>query len=341
MEKKKIIRLVCAVGSAVSAFILTRFLGHLVIGSTLGNTAYAVSAPLMLPLEILAALSAAWLFVPRSEKTEDYEEDEYIEELEEIYASRDEVIPELDESAYPELFKKQTEAEETADAFIRPDIKKLLHEQSGKIQNTPAPEEKEDILGDIPQKEQKDYSLYEDIPAELPEDYVPYEYEEEEDSEEEYDEEEYELPKIPAIAVKATVMLVASLLAVILPVNTATVYYRDKVAVRRPFSVKEYYITDAEYYTVGVKLTGDVSMKLSFSDDSKHEFIVPSSVIKSESFKESFSSGYGYAAFCSRLLNRSYIEKRFDDLTSLSPPASLSQSDMAYIEEITETEIDY
>ena len=77
-------------------------------------------------------------------------------------------------------------------------------------------------------------------------------------------------------------------------------------------------------------------MKLHYKNVHEQEFI-PSASIKSKEFTSSFSSEYAYAAFCNRLLNRSGVEKRFDDLTSLSPNASLSDSDLAYIEEITET----
>ena len=336
MDKNKIIRIVCAVGSAISVFFITRFLGFLVIGNTLGNTSYALSAPLMLPLEILAALAAVWLYIPRTAHEEEYVEDEYIEELEEVYEAEPTSLPELDESAYPELFKsKDTESESVS--FNRPDISRLIREQGGEVKKPDEPQEKEDILGKIEAEKSFDYSLYEDIPTELPEDYVPYEYEEEAEEAEDY--EEYEIPKIPPLAIKLPALFIASLLAIFLPINAATVYSPDTITVRRPFMAKEYAITDAEYYTVGVKLSGDVSMKLHFKDGHEQELVFPTALIESKSFKSSFSSEYGYAAFCNRLLKRSEVEKRFEELTSLSPSSALSEKDLAYIEEITETNI--
>lgn len=334
MDTKKIIRIICAIGSALSIFFITRYLSLLFIVNTLGNTAYAISAPLMLPLEILAALVTIWLFVPHTTYEEEFEETELEEKTEEIITTKHTAFTDFDESAYPELFNYK-KADEQSTSFDRPDIRSIIHQQSGDVEEAQMPEEKDDILGTIAEKKSPDYSLYADLPSELPEDYVPYEYEDEQENEEDV-EEEYELPVISPLVTKLVALLVSSLLAIFLPFNTATVYSLDAVTVRRPFSVKEYAITDAEYYTIGVKLSGDASMKLHYKNGHEQE-LIHSASIKSKEFTSSFSSEYAYAAFCNRLLNRSGVEKRFDDLTSLSPNASLSDSDLAYIEEITET----
>ena len=333
MDTKKIIHIICAIGSALSVFFITRYLSLLVIVNALGNTAYAISAPLMLPLEILAALVTIWLFVPQSNTEEELDEAELEESFEESFSEEPTAVTDFDESAYPELFNYKGAKKESL-SFDRPDISSIIHQQGGEVEDVQLPEEKEDILGKIAETKSADYSLYEDLPSELPEDYVPYEYEEE--PEDEDYEEEYELPVIPPLVTKAVALFTASLLAIFLPFNAATVYTLDAVTIRRPFSVKEYAITDAEYYTIGVKLSGDASMKLHYKNGHEQELIF-SAAIKSKEFTSSFSSEYAYAAFCSRLLKRSGKEKRFDDLTSLSPNASLSDSDLAYIEEITET----
>ncbi len=347
MDKKNKIRLICAVGSGISTFLITCFLSILIIKTTLGNTVYAISTPLLFPLCIIAALLVCRIFLPGDRYAEGLETEENELNSDEYNANSKETedcFPQLDESAYPELFAKKQQTE-TDLQFSRPDIRKLIREQSGESEisvDTDENEKKDDDIEELLHIEAKKASeinsIYNDIPEELPDGYVPYEYEDETDEDEEDDEyEDYAEPRISKVILRIIIGIAASALAVILPINCATVYTADSIKIKRPFSEKEYQLTDADYYTVGVTLTGDLSLKSHFKNGKEFDLVIPSTVIKSDSFKGNFSSEYGYAAFCNRLLKRAEVEKRFDDLTSLSYSSALSQSDIAYIEEITET----
>ncbi len=339
MDRKNTIRVVCTLAIAICVLLTTCFLSLLFIRTTLGNTSYAVKIPLLIPLCLLALLISTRIFSVSDASQDEYEEiDEGNTEDQNFEVTQSYDSPEFDESAYPELFKNKLKAD--VEQITRPDIKALLHQQMGEVEiKTEAPT-KEDIPEISLEIKKNDPvpSLYSDIPTELPEDYVPYEYNEEEDAPED-DEEYYEITPFHKVIAKVAATLVASILAIILPINFATVYSPDTITVRRPFIAKEYHITDANYYTVGVKLSGDISMKLHFDDGEEKELIFPNSVIQSQGFKNNFSSKYAYAAFCNRLLARSGVEKRFDDLVSLSPSDTLSQKDLAYIEEIAEIDL--
>ncbi len=341
MKNKNTIRIVCAVGAAISIFLITCFLGLLLIRIALGNTAYAVKIPLLLPLCAIAAILTGNIFSFENEPETEYDEEDVSEEISEQSTIESYTPPQLDESIYPELFSKSFRETETV-SFERPDIKQILREQGQDAEDTAPPEtaeteKEEDPIFSFDKSNQEEKALYMDLPDELPEDYVAYEYEE--DSEEDFEEEEYIAPRIPRVIIRITAALIAIILAIFIPINCSTVYSNDSITIRRPFSEKHYPITDADYYTVGVTLTGDVSMKLHFEDDREFEMIVPATTIKSGNFKSNFSSGYAYAAFCNRLLIRSDVEKRFDDISSLDPSPALSQKDLAYIAEITEIDL--
>ncbi len=340
MNRKNYIRIVCSIVVTISVFIMTCFFGMLLIKTTLGSTSYAVSIPLLLPLALIPTFISSRIFSVTSNEEIEYEEENAETEYEETEESDSIVLPQLDESAYPELFQnKQTQ--EAALKTSRPDIKALLHEQSGEFEAEIIKEEKEELPDDFLlnlKEPEKKCSLYEELPTELPEDYVPYEYDSEEENVEDY-EEEYTITPLHRVVAKIILTLVSAALAIILPINCATVYSTSSVTVRRPFSKTEYVFENADYYTVGVKLTGDISMKLHFSDGTEKELIYPDYAVTSEGFKNSFSSKYAYAAFCNRLLKRSGVEKKIGDLVSLTPSAGLSQKDIAYIEEITEVDL--
>lgn len=340
---KKFIRILIAIAAGLLAVFITAFLGYSVIIKVLGDTAYAVKAPLLPFLCLISAIATMFIFFTGGifgEEMYDEEdtEEEFISNVSEIAPSTGEELEE-----YPE-FSRRISAE-VSEPITRPDIKKIIEEQKGSV----ASEENETIL------EEDDYlssfkpkapvtadsdPIYDNIPSELPENYVPYE-EDEEDVTDEEDEEEYEYSlRISPIGVRIFIALLCCVLAVILPINTATVYSPDKITVRRPFSVKEYSLSDAESYTVSVKLSGDVSMKVRFSDGTEKELICSSYDVISDQFDSNYSSAYGYAAFCDRLMKKKGITKHIGDLTSLSPSLALSEKDLAYIEEITETKLD-
>ena len=309
MDKKNKIRLICAVGSGISTFLITCFLSILIIKTTLGNTVYAISTPLLLPLCIIAALLVCRIFLPGDRYAEELESEENELNSDEYNANSKETedcFPQLDESAYPELFAKKQQTE-TDFQFSRPDIRKLIREQSGESEisvDTDENEKKDDDIEELLHIEAKKASeinsIYNDIPEELPDGYVPYEYEDETDEDEEDDEyEDYAEPRISKVILRIIIGIAASALAVILPINCATVYTADSIKIKRPFSEKEYQLTDADYYTVGVTLTGDLSLKSHFKNGKEFDLVI--------------------------------------DLTSLSYSSALSQSDIAYIEEITET----
>lgn len=342
MKSKNTIRVVCAVGAVISIFLITCFLGLLLVRIALGNTAYAVKIPLLLPLCAIAAILTGNIFSFENELETEFEEEDIKEEITETPAIKSYTPPQLDESIYPELFSKSFDETETV-SFERPDIKQILREQRQESEEASPTDEaeaenEEDPIFSFAKSAKEEKTLYMDLPDELPEDYVAYEYED--DSEEEnFEEEEYIAPRIPRVIIRITAALIAIISAIFIPINCSTVYSNDSITIRRPFSEKHYSITAADYYTVGVTLTGDLSMKLHFEDDREFEMIVPSTAIKSGNFKSNFSSSYAYAAFCNRLLTRSDIEKRFDDISSLDPSPALSQKDLAYIAEITETDL--
>ncbi len=340
MSKKSIIRIICAFVIAVAVFFITRMLCFLVIDMTLGNTAYAVNAPLMLPLQLIAAFASIRLFTIPEDVSIDFEEEIYADEALDEVTKAERTVIDLDESTYPELFETRNTTKNIPSA--KPDIKSIISKQKSELAEEKIEEaEVDDLLSsfnsDIDDSEQIS-SIYDDIPSELPDDYKTYEevYDNgmDTDDDEAEDADEYDIPRIPPLVSRMALFLICSVLAVLLPINAATVYSPDKIIKRSLFSQKEYTITEADHYTVGVKLSGDISMKLHFSDGSEHQLIMPSFVTKSSRFSSSFSSQYGYAAFCDRLLQRNGINKIYDDLTSLSPSPALYETDIAYIEEI-------
>ena len=343
MKDKNTIRIICAAAASVSVFLVTCFLGLLLVKTSLGNTAYAVKMPLLLPLCITAAILTGNIFTFENEPSDDYDENESEEVLTEQTKPESYIPPQLDESIYPELFMQQKKETETV-SFERPDIKQIIKDQGSVIEkdlsstmNEDEPEE--DPLSEFTTNEDKENTLYMDLPDELPEDYVAYEYEDEgEDESVDFEGDSYSL-RIPKVIIRIAAALLGAVVAVLLPINCSTVYSPDSITVRRPFSERQYPLTNAEYYTIGVTLTGDVSMKLYFEDEREFEMIIPATTFKSQNFKNNYSSGYAYAAFCNRLLERSDIEKRFEDISSLAPSPALSPKDMAYIAEITESDI--
>lgn len=340
MDKRKIIRIVCATGVALTTFLLTGFLAYIFMMQVLGNTSYAAYTPLALPLQLLSSLISIRIFTYSEdsyrEDDEDPEYDEYMTEQTDEPTEGQINIPE-----YPEFFSGEVEEEKSG--YAPPDIKEFIRQQKAEyepeVQETDIVDD--DFLNSFKNNSKADEEkslLYNDIPTELPEDYVPYE-EETEDEAYDYDDEYEELPRIHPLISRITLTIASAALAILLPINFATVYTPGSVIIRRPFSVKEYSLKEANSYSVGVKLSGDVSMKVSFSDGSQKELIFSGTAHKSKQFANNYSSQYGYAAFCDRLLQESGIEKSLGDLTSLSPSPALSDSDIAYIEEITESDL--
>ncbi len=338
---KNKIRIICAVAASISIFLITCFLGLLLVRIALGNTTYAVKIPLLIPLCAIAAILTGNIFSFDTEVNDEYEEDEPTEEHEDLISHENYTPPQLDESLYPELFS-QGPKEESSISFKRPNIKQILREQFKEAEisseSSPIVKTNEDPVFSFSNPEKESADIYSDIPKELPGDYVAYDYEEEDDDEV-FDDEESYTPRIPRVILRITAALIAVIAAIFIPINCATVYSPDSITVRRLFAEKHYSLTDADYYTIGVDLTGDISMKLHFKNGKEFSLLVPETAIKSGSFKNNFSSKYAFAAFCNRLLERENVEKRFEDLVSLSPSDALSQKDFAYIEEITETNL--
>ena len=327
-----------------SIFILTGLLGNILIRNSLGNTAYAVSTPFMLPLQIIAALVSVSVFTVRDDEknfadiTEEAEE-EYVSNVTDVIDT-----DKIDMSEYPE-FSKDISADNSESPVVRPDIKSIIAEQKSEIlihEDTDSHTEDDEFLRSFvsPVTHTADSSsVYDNIPTELPEDYIPYEEDEEDEPDEEYEDEEQYKQRIPPIFIRIVASVICAIIAIILPFNTCTVYYPNKVTMRSPFSVKEYAIEDANAYTVGVKLNGDVSLKARFGDGKECELVISENTIRSDSFDSSYSSPYEYAAFCDRLMKQKGIQKNIDDLKSLIPSPALSDEDLAYIEQIMESKL--
>ncbi|MBQ8475297.1 MAG: hypothetical protein IJ499_06545 [Clostridia bacterium] len=340
MDKDRILRLVLGLFSGVTVFLLTGSLVNLALSGSIGATAYAISMPLMLPLRLLASLLCFSLFFAKKHDDEAYEEAEEEEaEIEGEASYQSNYTTEFDTDIYPEFQKKDTaiKYEETPPTVSRPDIRKILGEQKGEA----VFEEKEseappsDWVTELYGKSDDNTAsadLFDELPAELPEEY---EYFEEEDTEEEYDGEYYRREVHP-LAIRLPLAFIAFVLAIFIPLNTATVYTADAIVQKRIFKTDRYELSEATHYTVGVKLNGDVSLKAHFPDSKEFELNYGQSFSENDKFSEMFSSPYGYAAFCKRLLNENGVTKNTEDLRSLEIPASLSDKDIEYIYEITE-----
>ena len=107
MKDKNTIRIICAAAASVSVFLVTCFLGLLLVKTSLGNTAYAVKMPLLLPLCITAAILTGNVFTFENEPSDDYDENESEEVFTEQPKPESYIPPQLDESIYPELFMQQ------------------------------------------------------------------------------------------------------------------------------------------------------------------------------------------------------------------------------------------
>lgn len=342
MNKEKVLRFALALFSSVSVFLICVFLSFLLMEKALGGIAYAANTPWLIPLGLLASLLCFSLFYTKKASMDEEYEAEEEAEFETEYTREDiaDYGTEFDSEIYPE-FKKSEEIPEAEEEnlFSRPDIKKLIGEQKGEAPDgdeptkAPPSDWEKELYGEKNEAPRSaSYELMADLPTELPEDYVPYE----EEQENEEEEEEYYSREIPPLAIRLPLALIAVVLAIFIPVNTATVYTPDKIIKRNIFQVSEYTLTAATNYTVGVKLNGDVSLKLHFPDGESFEANYNSIFFTNDKFNANFASSYGYAAFCDRLLQKHGVSKNFDDLRSLDIPLSISDKDYEHVYEITD-----
>ena len=332
VQNKRVIRIFIAVLAGFATLMFTRWASVLCIEQKLGNGAYAVTVPLFSVLSLLAALAMVVLLFPKSAHSETSEDEDEVEELAEESLEEKPESPVIDESVYPELFTRSNE-EKTEEGIAFPDIKKYINEQKSDAEIKQEISDTQSAWDEFVGRRENDAplsDLYSDIPAELPEDYVPN-YETEEEAEEEYEEEDTPQIGSRGVVVKATVAVVLSLLAVFLPANLMTVYTPEAVIKYNLFGKTEYKYHEADHYNVGVKLSGDISMQVSFEDKSFE--LVFGNAIKSNDFEKSFSSSHSYAAFCDRLMKKEGIDKHIGNLASLT---RVPESEYAYANEMSE-----
>lgn len=339
MKNSKIIRIIIAAVAALVSFICTRQLCFAVVGSRITGGTCAVSIPFFLIFSFLAAVSLFWMLYPRSVYDE-YEDDipdaeETADVTVESPASNGDSVS-IDESVYPELFKREKANEENAVSY--PDIKEIIRGQQVSSEVTPEQDKTsaawEEWKNSAARESDRNVipDIYKDIPAELPEDYVPN-YEEPEAAVSS-DEEEYEGKSgIGKLILRIAVTALCTFFSIFIPLSSMTAYSVDRITVYKPFAKTEYMLADAEKYTVGVKLSGEVSIKVAFSDGEEFELMFDS-VTETESFKMNFTSNYAYATFCDRYLEMEKIEKKFNNLASLAEPDD--SAEWAYVDEITD-----
>ncbi len=321
--------------AAAAVLLITFFAAMFFIGHKLGDGLYTVKTVPAYVLSLLAGLSMGVLLYPASEENEYGDEPAAVEpEAEEASDIISADVPQIDKSIYPELFSREVRDEGENGAVSYPDIKKFIGEQKAEadiVQDTVSTQAAWDEFVGMRETAEIRPDLYKDIPADLPEGYVPNYETEEVSGETEPEEEEITEEKGKGLIAKIAITVVLAVLAVLLPANMMTVYTGESVIKYGVFGKTEYKYSEADYYNVGVKLSGDVSVKVYFGGE---EFeLVFDGVMQSDGFANSFSSPHSYAAYCDRLMKRSGVDKNITNLTSLT---GVPEGQVSYVNEITE-----
>ena len=325
------IKLGICYASAILVLLGTFFASNFIIGRTLGDAVCSVKNPASIVLSIIAAAYVGVLLYPgNTENDSSFDEPEKAEaETETVSATWDK--GNIDESVYPELFERETAEEKTEPPLSYPDIKKIIGEQKAEadiVQETVDTKSAWDEFVGMRETSEIKTDLYADIPAELPEGYVPN-YETTEDPVEEED----DIPEksTKKLIIKTAVAIILCILAVILPARLMTVYTEDSIIEYSLTGKTEYRLTDAHHYTVGVKISGDVSLKVNFGDK-EFELVVNGDFI-SDKFSVRFTSAHSYAAYCDRIMKNAGVDKNISNLNSLT---NYPEDCTRYVNEITE-----
>ena len=340
MKINRKIKIAVCYGATIVVFLATLLGSMSLIGHILGDgMLYSVKTPASWVLSIIAAFYTGVILYPAAAEEEcDYAEPEE-EKAEEPTVSAVWEKGEIDETEYPELFGREVkvEAENTETSF--PDIKKIICEQKAEsdiVQETVDTKSAWDEFIGMKENSTAQTDLYADIPTELPEDYVPN-YVTEDDTAEEVDEDTEYAPesKVRNLIIKAAVAVVLCALAVLLPTRLMTVYTEDSIIKYGLTGETEYKYADAHHYTVGVKISGDISVKVSFGNRSFE--LVTDGEVMSDSFDSKFSSPHSYAAHCDRIMKKAGVDKNISNLSSLN---RVPEDQIRYANEITENYIE-
>lgn len=333
MKINKKIRLVICYASAIIVLLGTFLASVAIIENLLGDGAYSVKNTASWILSAVAAIYVGTLLFPGKEEEEyTYDEGEKAEtEAETVTATWEK--GEIDESAYPELFKR--EAKESAESEVPsyPDIKKIIGEQKAEadiVQDTVDTKSAWDDFVGMRDTAEIKADLYADIPTELPEGYVPN-YVTEETEEDEAAEEEAPEGYVKKLIFKAAAAVILCILAVILPSRLMTVYTEDSIVKYGLTGKTEYKYIDAHHYTVGVKISGDISLKVNFGG--KEFQLVTDGELISDKFSVRFTSPHSYAAHCDRIMKKAGVDKNISNLNSLN---RVPEDQIRYANEITE-----
>ena len=331
ISRKIKIALCYAIG--VIVMIGTFFASGLIIENILGDGVWSVKNTASGILSFVAGIYVSMiLYPPKEDEESEADESERSEEIADTVTNVWDK-GEIDESVYPELFKREAAKENTEESLSFPDIKKIISEQKAEadiVQETVNTKTAWDEFVGMRETAEIKADLYADIPAELPEDYVPnYEAQTEEV---EAEEEEY-VPErsIKGIIVKAVVAVILCALAVLLPSRLMTVYTEDSIIKYGITGKTEYKLTDAHHCTVGVKISGDVSLKVSI--DGKEFELVTEGDFTTDKFAEQFNCRHSYAAHCDRILKNAGVDKNISNLNSLN---RVPEECIRYANEITE-----
>ena len=333
MKINRKIRLVICYSTAILVLLGTFLASAVIIENILGDGAYSVKNAASTVLSLIAAAYVGTLLFPGKEEEEyTYDEGEKAEaEAETVTATWEK--GEIDESAYPELFKRDVKENDEGEASGYPDIKKIIGEQKAEadiVQETVDTKTAWDEFVGMRDPAEIKSDLYADIPAELPEDYVPN-YVTEEVADEEEAEEEAPEGSVKKLIIKAAVAVALCALAVILPARLMTVYTEDSIVKYGLTGKTEYKYADAHHCTVGVKISGDVSLKVNFGDKD-FELVVDGDIISDE-FADKFESPHSYAARCDRIMKNAGVDKNISNLNSLN---RVPEDQMRYVNEITD-----
>ena len=340
MKINRKIKMAICYGAAIVVCLATLFGSTAFIGHVLGDgMLYSVKTSASWVLSIIAAIYTGVILYPAAAEEEyDFAEPEE-EKTEEPAVSTVWEKGEIDEAEYPELFSREEKTEDENAETSFPDIKKIICEQKAEsdvVQKAVDTKSAWDEFVGIKEDSAVQTDFYADIPTELPEDYVPNYVTEEEPAEEE-EEEAGDAPesKIKNLLIKASVALVLCALAVLLPSRLMTVYTEDSIIKYGLTGETEYKYTDAHHYTVGVKMSGDISVKVSFGD--KTFELVTDGEIMSDGFDSKFSSPHSYAAHCDRIMKNAGVDKNISNLSSLN---RVPEDQIRYANEITENYIE-
>lgn len=275
---------------------------------------------------VIGAVCAAFVYVLSDKLFSSFtvqEDDEEELQWEEDAFEREENENSLAMEEYPELFSKR-EAEDETEAVpsYRESLKKAFdacREQEITEDTTPDSNEVEEDRSYFDsfvcfEKKEEARGLYDDIPCELPEGYVPFvEDSEEEEEEEGVDEEAYETP---AGALRYGAVLVMCILISFVSAFACSFSYtgvsRDGVFLSSMFSQKEYKWSDAKNYSVDTTFFGKLRITVTMKDGAEAE-IVPHSLNITDVEEGGFESLYEYAAFADEKLSGLGAQKSIEN----------------------------